>query len=282
MEDAEAIQLEPCKSSKDGVNSEANNASQPTVYRDVERQEGLQVADDPERGSEEKRSSEETQQQENRKKEESFLLTAAVCSTWIPSVVGKQEQKIFLKASIASLVTKTTFLAIAISLSSYGYNLHPRPSLVWCLDESSPLIETNSSVTYCDFDDQNNTWPSCTPNASKYSDIIDFADTLEKLEIAVVKFEEKAQKIETDLWKNEIPALNLQKIRSLKKEVDKFLRHVGLKGLMQKVRICGPEEDQIRKWTFVVLAVLLVFASLATYHLHKITSYKVGPQLAFD
>ena len=64
--DAEAIQLEPRKSSKDGVNSDVNDASQPTVDRDVESQEGLQVAEHPERGSEEKRSSdtEETQQLE--------------------------------------------------------------------------------------------------------------------------------------------------------------------------------------------------------------------------
>ena len=37
-EDAEAIQLEPPKSSKDGVKSEANDAPQPTVDRDVESQ----------------------------------------------------------------------------------------------------------------------------------------------------------------------------------------------------------------------------------------------------
>ena len=58
-EDAEAIQLEPCESSKDRVNSGANGAPQPTADRDVESQEGLQVAEDPERGSEEKISSEE-------------------------------------------------------------------------------------------------------------------------------------------------------------------------------------------------------------------------------
>ena len=86
--EAEAIQLEPFESSKD----EVNGASQPTANRG-----------------------------------ESFLVTAAVCSTWIPSVVGKPEQKIFLKVGIASLVTKTTFLAIPIGLSSFGYNLHPRP-----------------------------------------------------------------------------------------------------------------------------------------------------------
>ena len=83
---SEDIQLEPFESSKD----EVNGASQPTADRDVESQEGLQVAEDPERGSEEKGSSdaEETKQPgmdgENKKKEESFLVTAAVCSTWIP------------------------------------------------------------------------------------------------------------------------------------------------------------------------------------------------------
>ena len=279
LEDAEAIQLEPFESSKD----EVNGASQPTADRDVESQEGLQVAEDPERGSEEKGSSdaEETQQpevgEENKKKEESFLWTAALCSTWIPSVVGKQEQKIFLKAGIASLVTKTTFLAIAIGISSYGYNLHPRPSLVWCLDESSPLIETNGSVTYCDFD-ENSRWPDCKPDASNYTHITDFADSLEKLEMAIVNFEEEAQKVDKDLFKNEIPSIGLQKIRNLRREVDKFLRRVGLKGLAQKVRICGPEENQIRNWTFIVLVALAVLAGLATYHLHKITSYKVGSQ----
>ena len=277
-EDAEAIQLERCESSKD----EVNGASQPTADRDVESQEGLQVAEDPERGSEEKGSSdaEESQQPEggkNKKKEESFLLTAAVCSTWIPSVVGKQEQKIFLKAAIASLVTKTTFLAIAIGISSYGYNLHPRPSLVWCLDESSPLIETNGSVTYCDFD-ENSRWPDCKPDASNYTHITDFADSLEKLEMAIVNFEEESQKVDKDLFQNEIPSIGLQKIRNLRREVDKFLRRVDLKGLTQKVRICGPEENQIRNWTFVVLVALAVLAALATYHLHKITSYKVGSQ----
>ena len=65
-EDAVAIQLEPCETSKDGVNSDASGASQPTVDKEVESQEGLQVAEHPERGSEEKRSSdtEETQQLE--------------------------------------------------------------------------------------------------------------------------------------------------------------------------------------------------------------------------
>lgn len=63
-EDTEAIQLKPCES-KDGVNSGTNGASQPTADRDIETPEGLQVEEDPERGSEKKRSdAEETQRPE--------------------------------------------------------------------------------------------------------------------------------------------------------------------------------------------------------------------------
>ena len=82
--------------------------------------------------------------------------------------------------------------------------------------------------------------------------------------------------MDKELFKNEIPSISRQKIRNLKREVDELLRRVGLKGLVQKVRICGPEESQIRKWMFVVLGALVVLAALATYHLHKITNYKVG------
>ena len=56
-EDAEAIQLEPSESSKDGANSGINDATQLTAEREVESQEGLQVAEDPENGNKEKKYS---------------------------------------------------------------------------------------------------------------------------------------------------------------------------------------------------------------------------------
>ena len=273
LQDVEAIQMATLEA---GVNSGTDGDAETTGDRGVEREEGPQV-------EEEKRSTDtkEIQQSElgRRKanKEHYSLLTAAACSIWIPSVVGEQEQKIFLTTGIASLVTKTTFLALAIGLASCGYNLHPRPFLVWCLDESSPLINPNSSVTYCVFDDKHPTWPNCKPDTTNYKNLPDFADSLEQLERVIANFEEKAKQIDKGLFKNELPSFGLQKIQKLRKEVDMLLRHVGLKGLTQKVRICGAQEFQIRIWTFVVLVVLLVLAALATYHLHKITSYKVGP-----
>ena len=58
-----------------------------------------------------------------------------------------------------------------------------------------------------------------------------------------------------------------------------LLRSVGLKGITQKVRICGPDEFQTRIWTFAILGILFALAALATYHLDKIASYKVRPNL---
>ena len=40
---------------------------------------------------------------------EDFLFTAAICSTWIPTVVGDQKQKIYLKAGMTCLIKKIMF-----------------------------------------------------------------------------------------------------------------------------------------------------------------------------
>ena len=50
---------------------------------------------------------------------------------------------------------------------------------------------------------------------------------------------------------------------------------------MQKVRICGENENLIRMWTLVILAVLIVAAALATVHLHRIADYKVDPTAVY-
>ena len=272
LQDVEGIQMQTSKTSKNRVNFDADgdSASRRDI-REAERQENPEAAKDLEKGSEEK---------VRRERNEGYsLLQAAVCSIWIPCVVGDQEKRIFKTAGITSLVTKTTFLAIAIGLASYGLNLYHRPFLVWCLDESSPLINLNSSVTYCTFDDKNTRWPNCKPDTTNYKNLPDFEDTLEKLELAINNFEEQTKQIDKDLFQNEFPSYGVQKIQRLKKEVDMLLRSVGLKGITQKVRICGPNEFQKRIWTFAILGILFVLAALATYHLDKIASYKVRPNL---
>ena len=76
---------------------------------------------------------------------------------------------------------------IAICLSVFGYSINPRPNLIWCLKESSPLIDRNNSeITYCVFGNDNSNWTSCSPDASNFTDLPDLADALEQLEKAMI------------------------------------------------------------------------------------------------
>ena len=215
-------------------------------------------------------------------KKESFLWTASVCSTWIPAVVGDWKQKIFLKTGVTRIVLKSKILITVIVLSIFGYDLNPRPNLIWCLEESSPLIYQNSNVTYCVFGNDNSNWTSCSPDASNYTGLPDLADSLEQLEGAMKRTQEQVTMVEQSNLPGKLPFLHevsskelFQKVQSLKANINGLLRDVGLKGIVQKVRICGTNENQIRMWTFVVLGSLVVLAALATYRLHRISDYKV-------
>ena len=101
--------------------------------------------------------------------------------------------------------------------------------------------------------------------------------------------EEQVKKIENSALPDELPfpfpaKHLLAKIHSLneiakgvKEDVTGLLRLVGLKGLVQKVRICdGTSENKIRLGIFVGLGLLIVLAALATYRLHRISDFKVG------
>ena len=217
--------------------------------------------------------------------EENFLFTASVCSTWIPTVVGDQEQKIFLKAGIeisfknhiailfitfihpgvTSLVTKTTFLAIALILAEFG--IHTKhPFLLHCLDANSPLIdETDGSVTYCDFNETDTRWANCVlteKDRNHTEKLAKFATTLEYLELA------GSNHGGDDEWtiKSQL-AKEFSKLQQIQNGTDK---------LTQKVRICGHHENIFRIWTLVILVVIITSAAFATIHLHRIADYEVG------
>ena len=104
---------------------------------------------------EEIKETKEPEAKKNKQKEDSFLWTASICSLFTPAVVGDWKKKIFLKTGVTSLVLRSTVVIIAVCLSLYGYNINPRPNLIWCLQESSPLIDQNSNVTYCVFGNNN-------------------------------------------------------------------------------------------------------------------------------
>ena len=219
---------------------------------------------------------------ENKEKKESFLWTASICSLFTPAVVGDWKKKIFLKTGVTSLVLRSTAVIVAILLSILGYNINPRPNLIWCLQESSPLIDQNSNVTYCIFGNDNSNWTSCSPDVSNYTGLTDFADSLEQLEDAVLAVKKKADKVKESKIQehlylvDQVYSLKSQ-IAHHKEAVTKTLRSVGLQGLVQKVRICDKtSENKIRLGIFVGLSLLIVLAALATYRLHRISDFKAG------
>lgn len=57
-------------------------------------------------------------------KEEDFILIAALCSIWLPSVVGDQIQRIYLVRGMTSLVSRVLLLAIVVGLATSGLQHH--------------------------------------------------------------------------------------------------------------------------------------------------------------
>ena len=121
--------------------------------------------------------------------------------------------------------------------------------MVWCLEESSPLIDQNSNVTYCVFGNDNSNWTSCSPDVSNYTGLPDFADSLKQLEDAVLAVKEKAEKVKKSQIQDYLPLVDQvyslkSQIMHHKEAVSKTLRSVGLRGLVQKVRICDRTSEK--------------------------------------
>ena len=105
--DIESQESEPTADAKT-ESSETSTAveSEETREKDIESQkERLAAREEVEEGRDKESKDGKSKVDDESEKqpakinlEEDFLFTAAVCSTWIPTVVGNQEQKIYLKA----------------------------------------------------------------------------------------------------------------------------------------------------------------------------------------
>ena len=80
---------------------------------------------------------------------ESFLVQAAFVSTFVPSVVGRQSQKTFLKNGILSLLNKVLLVVLALVLAYTGLSVHvhPRPFLLFCFEGNSSYVQENNFTT---------------------------------------------------------------------------------------------------------------------------------------
>ena len=130
--------------------------------REGQAESGLELEEvseqDGERSQREERSKEKDVEEKKNLDEtpESFHVIAALCATWLPSVVGDQRQKLFLVCGVTSLASKVFVLLLALVLSGSGLQPHiyERPFLLACVDEHSPLLN-QTGITRCKFSEDN-------------------------------------------------------------------------------------------------------------------------------
>ena len=183
-------------------------------------------------------------------------------------------------------MTKTTCLAIAIILASFGIHAQ-NPFLIHCLDEDSPLLnKVGANVTLCDLDDEDDTWPSCVlSQADRDEDkkLTNLLEVLKRMEVEKNKFEEGSKGLNMSQFEHQLP--NLENIKKLMKEMKEQIEKLGVSRLNQKVRVCSKKtneffgiknENLFRIGTMIGILLLVAIAAWATFRLHKIASYKVG------
>ena len=215
---------------------------------------------------------------------QSFIAMAALSSLWLPSVVGYQQQRIFLVSSITSLTTKVLLLALAVTFASSGLQdqIHKRPFLLFCFNENSTTHLNDTGVTRCKYSEG-----TCGPPKNLTHEIR-IANALSTVEDTLLKYERILNDILDDDLKTKKPHLNdslniklnkasmfLTHIRISKADIDETLYSAGIGKVQQKVRICEDNETSFRLCVFSFLLVVIALAAYATYRLHRIADYRV-------
>ena len=215
-----------------------------------------------------------------KKENQSFIAMAALSSLWLPSVVGRQSQRIFLVSSITSLATKVLLLGVAVALAESGLQsyVHPRPFLLFCFPNGSPVLN-QTGVRSCKFSED-----TCGPpkNVTHETRI---AGALSAVEEAVLEYEWILNAIGDDDLKQELFAFRevaldksstyLAHINVSKVEIDQILFSAGVGKVQQKIRICEENETPFRLSILSGLLVVLALAAYATHRLHRIADYRV-------
>ena len=232
------------------------------------------------------------------------LIIASLCAVWIPCVVGRSSSKIFLISAITSLATKVVILAVAICLyeTNLQHHLHPRPFLLLCRPENSPLLDA-ANVTKCSLNPANTAYLYCFSEGGggvkeqEAKNLIKMNNSLAKMENAHKVYTEELKKLIAvgtehislrsldPVRLNELKAIVtnvtvekdiIPNIQTLAAEVQEEMREYGVGIEQQKIRVCGSasKENLIRVVFLSVLIVAVLLAALSTVRLHQITDYK--------
>ena len=232
--------------------------------------------------------------------DDTSLTTASLCALWIPCVVGKSSSRIFLTTAFTSLVTKVVILTVAICLcaTDLQHYLHKRPFLPLCRDENSTLLDA-ANVTKCSFTDKKYIY-CLSYGADEALSLSKMASSLSKMEQDLQSYSAELNKLrQIDLKtiqvrgvsQNELSRLkeeitkteldnqreaNIQNIKILMGEVDEELQSYGIgEGtIQQKVRVCEPNESDLRLLFLFGLFLAVLLASLSIAQLHRLTDHK--------
>ena len=213
---------------------------------------------------------------------QSFVGIAAFSSMYLPSVVGHQEQQIFLVSGMTSLATKILLLVLALVLASSGFQQHinKRPFLLFCVEKNSSLLH-DDHVRPCSFSEGN-----CFPirNMTQEERFVNAAarlqSALEEYDFitSMIDNDVAAEKRENrDFFPKDLinTSTLLGKIEGARRENEKKLRSFGVGETHQKIRTCE-NEIPLRLGILVSLLAIVVLAAYSTYKLHRIADYQVN------
>ena len=277
---------------------------------DIEEQVELKAVAEQngERNIEERSQSEEGSEEKKEKDldetPESFHTVAALCATWLPSVVGDQKQKLFLVCGVTSLATKVFVLVLAVVLSGSGLQAHlyKRPFLLACVENNSTLLN-QPGIKRCKFSEGN-----CFSDKNQTLEK-KIADAHSSLKEAILRYEsilnsanetlDSKQQYLKDFIQDQASFISdtLTRMSASEKKMKETFNSAGKGEIQQKVRECEVRippfflfkkqgclrhmmqepkyENPFRLSILNGLLVLVIFAAYATYRLHKIADFRV-------
>ena len=168
------------------------------------------------------------------------------------------ENKNIFRCGLSSLSVKAIFMAAVVLLVGLKVQeqIHKRPpSLLFCWEETNPLVNNTADVTICDLNHEDDRFPNCQLPPRKA-----FVDLLE----AYTRMEQAFSRFDPDMFKSygssklfDSITNYIRVVREAKAEVQEELDKEA-----RKVRICDRNETEVI-FRLALFIILVDFLSLA-------------------
>ena len=224
-------------------------------------------------GDEESQQILRTEEEEEKQEEESFFFMAALCSIWLPCVVGNQSRMIFLVSGVTSIVSSVLLLAIAVGLAASGLQEHvyPRPFLLYCFEENSTLL-FQEEVKQCSLS-HGDCFHTENSNDMKYeSALIRLYHGVQAYQDVIVGIDNAKQSGEPRKGQSQLYNATAF-LGEIRQSMEESATREGQ--VRQRVRVCEDNESLFLLCLLLGLLVAILLAVFSIYMLHKIAEYEV-------